>query len=75
MLICVLDVNALSCELGFSGCFSFSFKETISDMTFCNFRLLDVTTCVDIDECKEDNGGCVGECENKPGTYTCKELQ
>lgn len=35
-------------------------------------RLVDVTSCVDVDECAEDNGGCEGECSNKPGTYTCE---
>ena len=40
---------------------------------FCNegFHIEDVTACVDDDECRVDNGGCVHECINKPGTYTC----
>ena len=36
------------------------------------FELEDVTTCVDVDECEENNGGCDHICVNKPGTYTCK---
>jgi hypothetical protein len=36
------------------------------------YELDDVTTCVDIDECEENNGGCDHVCVNKPGTYTCK---
>ena len=40
---------------------------------FCNegYHIEDVTACVDDDECRVDNGGCVHECINKPGTYTC----
>jgi hypothetical protein len=37
------------------------------------YELEDVTTCVDIDECEENNGGCDHVCINKPGTYTCKQ--
>ena len=32
----------------------------------------DVTTCVDIDECLDNNGGCQYNCINKPGTFQCK---
>ena len=41
---------------------------------FCNegYHIEDVTACVDDNECRVDNGGCVHECINKPGTYTCR---
>ena len=42
---------------------------------FCEegYELHDVTNCLDIDECaQEDNGGCEHQCVNKPGTYACK---
>ena len=32
----------------------------------------DDTTCIDIDECAKDNGGCEHSCLNKPGTFQCK---
>lgn len=35
------------------------------------YELEDVTLCVDIDECENDNGGCEHLCVNKPGTFTC----
>jgi len=28
-------------------------------------------SCVDIDECQMNNGGCSGICFNKPGTFQC----
>ena len=34
----------------------------------------DVTTCIDIDECAKNNGGCEHDCLNKPGTFQCKYL-
>ena len=34
----------------------------------------DVTTCIDIDECAKNNGGCEHNCLNKPGTFQCKYL-
>ena len=34
----------------------------------------DVTTCIDIDECAKNNGGCEYDCLNKPGTFQCKYL-
>lgn len=41
---------------------------------FCNegYEIYDVTSCSDIDECADGNGGCSHACINKPGTYTCK---
>merc|ERR1719225_842319 len=27
--------------------------------------------CEDVDECREDNGGCDEDCLNKPGSYMC----
>ena len=36
------------------------------------YEIEDVTTCVDIDECYENNGGCQSTCVNKPGTFQCK---
>ena len=38
------------------------------------YELDDVTTCIDIDECEDNNGGCQHVCVNKPGTYTCKSF-
>ena len=35
------------------------------------YEIEDVTTCVDIDECYENNGGCQSTCVNKPGTFQC----
>ena len=28
--------------------------------------------CEDVDECREDNGGCDEDCLNKPGSYMCR---
>ena len=28
--------------------------------------------CLDVDECKIENGDCDEECHNKPGSYICK---
>jgi hypothetical protein len=39
------------------------------------YEVDDVTTCVDIDECEDNNGGCDHVCVNKPGTYTCEMLR
>uniref|UniRef100_A0A6P4FNB6 Fibrillin-1 isoform X1 n=1 Tax=Drosophila rhopaloa TaxID=1041015 RepID=A0A6P4FNB6_DRORH len=33
--------------------------------------LNDYTSCLDIDECLESNGGCTEICENMPGEYKC----
>ncbi|XP_076446162.1 uncharacterized protein LOC143283746 [Babylonia areolata] len=30
------------------------------------------TVCEDVDECEEDNGGCVDVCINKRGSYLCR---
>jgi hypothetical protein len=32
----------------------------------------DGTTCVDVDECAQDNGGCETTCENTPGGHVCR---
>ena len=37
------------------------------------YRIHDVTACMDIDECVENNGGCQHDCINKPGTFECKQ--
>ena len=36
------------------------------------YKIQDVTACVDIDECSDNNGGCEHNCVNKPGTFQCK---
>ena len=36
------------------------------------YMIHDVTTCIDIDECAKNNGGCEHSCLNKPGTFQCK---
>ena len=32
---------------------------------------LNGTECVDVDECKENNGGCEQMCNNTVGSFTC----
>ena len=32
----------------------------------------DLRTCLDVDECLENNGGCDQVCTNKPGTHMCE---
>lgn len=39
------------------------------DTSCSNRNCRNYTSCFDIDECDEDNGGCQQICENTPGTY------
>ncbi|XP_071960612.1 uncharacterized protein [Antedon mediterranea] len=46
-----------------------SFKCLCDEGYFLN---QDDVTCLDIDECLEDNGDCSQQCTNTPGSYSCQ---
>ena len=34
-------------------------------------NMFSVLTCIDVNECEKDNGGCQHTCENTRGSYIC----
>ena len=66
---------AAECDAGRHGCDQLcKVVAGVGPTCYCRdgYRVAGETACADVDECEEDNGGCVHLCANKPGTYTCR---